>query len=110
MKTKVRQLLCLMLALVLCFGLIPGVSAAEVDAPGMETQSATIETEESSSPPIEETPSLPTEEATEPAITEPIADEEAADDGIMLFSGSKQSGVTLLDLASPYGTSQPGYF
>ena len=36
MKTNVRRLLCLVLVLVLCFGLIPGVSAAEVDTPGTD--------------------------------------------------------------------------
>lgn len=111
MKTNVRRLLCLVLALVLCFGLIPGVSAAEVDTPGPDLQAEDISspaTEETTAPTIEET-TVPTTETTEPSTTEPetsepITDEEAAaaDDGMILFSGDKRSGVTLLDLASPY--------
>ena len=83
MKTNVRRLLCLVLVLVLCFGLIPGVSAAEADTPGTDiptdvteetappTTEDTTPTEELApeKPPTEETPpeeSIPETESTEP--------------------------------------------
>lgn len=34
----IRRIISLLLVLVLCFGLIPGVSAAEADTPGTDTQ------------------------------------------------------------------------
>ena len=60
MKTNVRRLLCLVLVLVLCFGLIPGVSAAEVDTPGTDTQTKATEAEETVPTTTEDT--QPTEE------------------------------------------------
>ena len=43
-----RRIISLLLVLVLCFGLIPGVSAAEVDTPGTDTQTEATEAEKSS--------------------------------------------------------------
>ena len=75
MKTNVRRLLCLVLVLVLCFGLIPGVSAAEVDTPG--TDIPTDVTEETAPPTTEDT--TPTEE---PAPEEPPAEDSPPEESI----------------------------
>ncbi len=53
-----RRIISLLLVLVLCFGLIPGVSAAEVDTPGADIP--TEVTEETAPPTTEDT--TPTEE------------------------------------------------
>ncbi len=50
-----RRMVSFLLVLVLCFGLIPGVSAAEVDTPGADTQTEATETEETT-PATEELP------------------------------------------------------
>ena len=75
MKTNVQRLLCLVLALVLCFGLIPGVSAAEADTPG--TDIPTDVTEETAPPTTEDT--TPTEE---PAPEEPPAEDSPPEESV----------------------------
>lgn len=109
MKTNVRRLLCLVLALVLCFGLIPGVSAAEVDTPGTDTQTEATETEETTptvadTQPTEELPSETESESTEP----PSADVPMEEPGLMdaIFTGasvmsisSTQNSIMLFDFA-----------
>ena len=65
-----RRIISLLLVLVLCFGLIPGVSAAEVDTPGTDTQTEATEAEETVPTSIEDT--QPTEE---PAPEEPSAED-----------------------------------
>ena len=109
MKTNVRRLLCLVLALVLCFGLIPGVSAAEVDTPGADTQTEATETEETTpatvdTQPTEELPPETESENTEP----PSADVPMEEPGFMdaIFTGasvmsiaSTQNSIMLFDFA-----------
>ena len=102
MKTNVRRLLCLVLALVLCFGLIPGVSAAEVDTPGADIP--TEATAETAPPTTEDT--TPTEES---APEEPPSEDVPQDGpGIMGVSpgdsstwaiGSTQNSIMLFDFA-----------
>ena len=41
-----RRIISLLLVLVLCFGLIPGVSAAEADTPGTDAQTEATEAAE----------------------------------------------------------------
>lgn len=79
-----RRIISFLLVLVLCIGLVPGVSAAEVDTPGADiptevteetappTTEDTTPTEESApeEPPVEEAPpeeSVPDAENTEPS-------------------------------------------
>ena len=98
-----------LLVLVLCFGLIPGVSAAEVDTPGADTQTEATETEETA-PTVADT--QPTEEAlpeTETESTEPpSADVPMEETGLMdaIFTGasvmsiaSTQNSIMLFDYA-----------
>lgn len=98
-----------LLVLVLCFGLIPGVSAAEVDTPGADTQTEATETEETA-PTVADT--QPTEEAlpeTETESTEPpSADVPMEEPGLMdaIFTGasvmsiaSTQNSIMLFDYA-----------
>ena len=109
MKTNVRRLLCLLLVLVLCFALIPGVSAAEVDTPGADTQTEATETEETTPTTVD---TQPTEEAlpeTESETTEPpSADVPMEEPGLMdaIFTGasvmsiaSTQNSIMLFDYA-----------
>ena len=120
-----RRIISLLLVLVLCFGLIPGVSAAEVDTPGTDTPTDVTEetappttedttpTEEPSQekPPAEDSPpeeSVPDDESTEPS-TEPSTEDVTQDGpGIMGLSpgdsstwdiGSTQKSIMLFDYA-----------
>ena len=70
-----RRIISLLLVLVLCFGLIPGVSAAEVDTPG--TDIPTDVTEEIAPPTTEDT--TPTEE---PAPEEPPTEETLPEESV----------------------------
>ena len=70
-----RRIISLLLVLVLCFGLIPGVSAAEADTPG--TEIPTDVTEETAPPTTEDT--TPTEE---PAPEEPPAEDSPPEESI----------------------------
>lgn len=45
-RATMNHVRCLLLVLILRFGLIPGVSTAEVDTPGADTQTEAAETEE----------------------------------------------------------------
>ena len=106
MKTNVRRLLCLVLALVLCFGLIPGVSAAEVDTPGTDTQTEATEAEETVPTSIEDT--QPTEE---PAPEEPSAEDFPPEESIPDAESTEppsedvpQDGPGIME-AMPNGTS-----
>ena len=120
-----RRIISLLLVLVLCFGLIPGVSAAEVDTPGTDiptdvteetappTTEDTTPTEEPApeEPPAEDSPpeeSIPDAESTEPS-TEPSTEDVTQDGpGIMGLSpgdsstwaiGSTQKSIMLFDFA-----------
>lgn len=98
-----------LLVLVLCFGLIPGVSAAEVDTPGADTQTEATETEETTpatvdTQPTEELPPETESESTEP----PSADVPMEEPGLMdaIFTGasvmsiaSTQNSIMLFDYA-----------
>ena len=98
-----------LLVLVLCFGLIPGVSAAEVDTPGADTQTEATETEETTpttvdTQPTEELPPETESESTEP----PSADVPMEEPGFMdaIFTGasvmsiaSTQNSIMLFDYA-----------
>lgn len=102
-----------LLVLVLCFGLIPGVSAAEVDTPGADTQTEAAEEETVSSnesiPPTEEMPAEETPAETEAESTEPpSADVPMEEPGFMdaIFTGasvmsiaSTQNSIMLFDYA-----------
>ena len=120
-----RRIISLLLVLVLCFGLIPGVSAAEADTPGADiptdvteetappTTEDTTPTEEPApeEPPAEDSPpeeSIPDAESTEPS-TEPSTEDVTQDGpGIMGLSpgdsstwaiGSTQKSIMLFDYA-----------
>ena len=98
-----------LLVLVLCFGLIPGVSAAEVDTPGADTQTEATETEETApttvdTQPMEELPPETESESTEP----PSADVPMEEPGFLdaIFTGasvmsiaSTQNSIMLFDFA-----------
>ena len=106
MKTNVRRLLCLVLVLVLCFGLTPGVSAAEVDTPGTDTQTEATEAEETVPTSIEDT--QPTEE---PAPEEPSAEDFPPEESIPDAESTEppsedvpQDGPGIME-AMPNGTS-----
>ena len=106
-----RRIISLLLALVLCFGLIPGVSAAEADTPGADTQTEVTEAEETASTSTDDT--QPTEEPppeteSEPEKSEAPADVpteepglmEAASNGVSTWSiGSTQNSIMLFDYA-----------
>lgn len=105
-----RRIISLLLALVLCFGLIPGVSAAEVDTPGAETQAVitdeTVITNTDDTQPSEEPP---TETESEPEESEaPAADVPMDEPGLMADAangistwsiGSTQNSIMLFDYA-----------
>lgn len=98
-----------LLVLVLCFGLIPGVSAADVDTPGADTQTEAAEAEETTptvddTQPTEELPPETESESTEP----PSADVPMEEPGFMdaIFTGasvmsiaSTQNSIMLFDYA-----------
>lgn len=119
MKTNVRRLLCLLLVLVLCFGMIPGVSAAEVDTPGADTQTEATEAEETvptsaedtqpTEEPPPETESEPEKSVPGAEITEPSTEDvpqygsgimEAMPNGTSTWAiGSTQKSIMLFDYA-----------
>ncbi|MBO5171239.1 MAG: hypothetical protein J6B70_10940 [Oscillospiraceae bacterium] len=111
MKTNVRRLLCLVLVLVLCFGLIPGVSAAEVDTPGTDAQTEVTEAAETvptSTEDTQPTEEPPPETESEPEESDAPADVpmdepglmDAASNGISTWSiGSTQKSIMLFDFA-----------
>lgn len=119
MKTNVRRLLCLLLVLVLCFGMIPGVPAAEVDTPGADTQTEATEAEETvptsaedtqpTEEPPPETESEPEKSVPGAEITEPSTEDvpqygpgimEAMPNGTSTWAiGSTQKSIMLFDYA-----------
>ena len=72
-----RRIISLLLVLVLCFGLIPGVSAAEVDTPGTDTQTEATEAAETVPTSTEDT--QPTEEPPPETESEPEESDAPAD-------------------------------
>lgn len=105
MKTNTKRLLCLLLTLILCLGLVPGVSAVEASTP--ETVPQTEETQAETIPPTtdsEPTETLPPEtESTasppsdvpeeEPGIMETVSETE------MIPLASTQNSIMLFDYA-----------
>ena len=106
-----RRIISLLLVLVLCFGLIPGVSAAEADTPGTDTQTEATGAEETVPTSTEDT--HPTEEPHPETESEPEASDAPADvpmdepglmnaasNGISTWSiGSTQKSIMLFDYA-----------
>mgnify|MGYP005891144779 FL=1 len=106
-----RRIISLLLVLVLCFGLIPGVSAAEADTPGTDTQTEATGAEETVPTSTEDT--HPTEEPHPETESEPEASDapadvpmdepglmDAASNGISTWSiGSTQKSIMLFDYA-----------
>ena len=99
-----RRIISLLLVLVLCFGLIPGVSAAEVDTPG--TDIPTDVTEETAPPTTEDT--TPTED---PAPEEPPAEDSPPEESVPDAESTEppsedvpQGGPGIME-AMPNGTS-----
>ena len=99
-----RRIISLLLVQVLCFGLIPGVSAAEVDTPG--TDIPTDVTEETAPPTTEDT--TPTED---PAPEEPPAEDSPPEESVPDAESTEppsedvpQGGPGIME-AMPNGTS-----
>ena len=123
-----RRIISFLLVLVLCIGLVPGVSAAEVDTPGADiptevteetappTTEDTTPTEESApeEPPVEE--ATPEESVSDTENTEPPSEDVPHDGpGIMGLSpgysstwaiGSTQKSIMLFDYADNGDYSQ----
>ena len=107
----IKRITAFSIALVLCFGLIPGVSAAEVDTPGTDAQTEATEAEETVPTSTEDT--HPTEEPPPETESEPEASDapadvpmdepglmDAASNGISTWSiGSTQKSIMLFDYA-----------
>ena len=126
MTKRLRGIISFLLVLVLCFGMIPNVSAAEIGATEsiLETEATEATTAETTAPPDETSPtetsgetSPPTEESTIPTteVTVPVTepDDDVSSD-IVISSGvnaastdeygimaaaSTQSGILLFDFA-----------
>ena len=106
-----RRIISLLLVLVLCFGLIPGVSAAEVDTPGTDAQTEVTEAAETVPTSTEDTQPTevsPPETESEPEASDVPADVpmdepglmDAASSGISSWSiGSTQNSIMLFDFA-----------
>ena len=102
-----RRIISLLLVLVLCFGTIPGVSAAEVDTPGADTQTEVTEAAEAA--PTSADDAQPPETESEPEESEfsdadvPMEEPElmaAASNSISTWSiGSTQNSIMLFDYA-----------
>ncbi len=111
MMKHLRRMISLLLVLVLCFGLIPGVSAAEADTPGASTEPESTQAEEATTPDeetqAEETTSPSTEsetESTEGLEEGALADEPeimafASDDYAVMSIASTQNSIMLFDYA-----------
>ena len=126
MTKRLRGFISFLLVLVLCFGMIPNVSAAEIGATEsiIETEATEATTAETTAPPDETSPtetsgetSPPTEESTPPTteatipVTEPDDDvfsdivissgvaAASTDDYGIMTAASTQSGILLFDFA-----------
>ena len=108
-QIRLRRMVSFLLVLVLCFGLIPGVSAAEVDTPGADTQTEATETEETTPTTVDTQPTEEMLPETESKSTEPpSADVPMEEPGLMdaIFTGasvmsiaSTQNSIMLFDYA-----------
>ena len=126
MTKRLRGFISFLLVLVLCFGMIPNVSAAEIGATESitETEATEATTAETTAPPDETSPtetsgetSPPTEESTPPTteVTVPVTEPDddvfsdivissgvnaaSADDYGIMPAASTQSGILLFDFA-----------
>lgn len=105
MKSNTKRVFCLLLTLILCLGLVPGVSAVEASTP--ETVPQTEETQAETIPPTtdsEPTETLPPEtESTEPPPSDVPEDEaeimETVGEPEMLPLASTQNSIMLFDYA-----------
>lgn len=105
MKSNTKRFFCLLLTLVLCLGLVPGVSAIEADTP--ETVPQTEPPQAETVPPTtdpEPTETLPPEtETTEPPPSEVPEDEagimETVSETEMIPLASTQNSIMLFDYA-----------
>ena len=107
----IKRIIAFSIALVLCFGLIPGVSAAEADTSGTDTQTEATEAEETvptSTEDTQPTEEPPPETESEPEESDAPADVpmdepglmDAASSGISSWSiGSTQKSIMLFDYA-----------
>ncbi len=103
MKSNTKRFFCLLLTLILCLGLVPGVSAVEADLPETvpqteETQAETIppgtdpEPTETLPPETESTESPPSDVSEEePGIMETVSETE------MIPLASTQNSIMLFD-------------
>lgn len=105
MKSNTKRFFCLLLTLILCLGLVPGVSAVEADTP--ETVPQTEETQAETIPPGTDPeltePPPPEKENTEPPSGDtPMVETGAmnASDSVAVMSiGSTQNSIMLFDYA-----------
>lgn len=105
MKSNTKRFFCLLLTLILCLGVIPGVSAVEASTP--ETVPQTEETQAETIPPTtdpEPTESAPPEEeTTEPPSGDTTTVENgtmnASDSAAVMSIGSTQNSIMLFDYA-----------
>lgn len=105
----IKRITAFSIALVLCFGLIPGVSAAEADTPGTDTQTEAAETGETTPTTVDTQPTEELTSETEAESTEPpSADVPMEEPGLMdaIFTGasvmsiaSTQNSIMLFDYA-----------
>ena len=108
---RLRRMISLLLVLILCFGLVPGVSAAEADTPGANTEPESTQAGETTTPDeatqAEETTSPSTEPETEAAEgmeEEALGDESeimafASDNYAVMSIASTQNSIMLFDYA-----------
>ena len=104
MKSNTKRVFCLLLTLILCLGLVPGVSAVEADTP--ETIPQTEETQAETIPPgtdPEPTESAPPEETAVPPSGDTTTVEtgmiNASDSAAVMSIGSTQNSIMLFDYA-----------
>ena len=107
----IKRITAFSIALVLCFGLIPGVSAAEVDTPGTDTQTEVTEAAETvptSTEDTQPTEEPPPETESEPEESDAPADVPMDEPGLMdaIFTGasvmsiaSTENSIMLFDFA-----------
>ena len=105
MKSNTKRFFCLLLTLILCLGLVPGVSAVEASTPETvpqteETQAETIppgtDSEPTESPPLEEETTVPPSGDTTMAETGAM---NASDSAAVMSIGSTQNSIMLFDYA-----------
>lgn len=105
MKSNIKRLFCLLLMLILCLGLVPGVSAVEADTP--ETVPQTEETQAETVSPTtdpEPTETLPPETETTESPPSDVPDEEpgimeTVSETEMIPLASTQNSIMLFDYA-----------